>query len=180
MVSIRSSVFETNSSSCHSIIIMNSEDYKDLQTSDKLVVDTYREISEHETIETLIDHDKILSIESALEQFLPKIEEKIDSDEYDTPYIRLIRDNWNEELIRAVYFGGPDENLTQKANDSPYNLAYFSTYDIRDVLQRCFGIYIESYRTLFSSEEEVTVGDTNNFWTPHGDCVVIIDTDVNC
>lgn len=185
MRTIRNGVFETNSSSCHVVTLINKDDYENLKFEDKIVINFVRDVCEHETVTEIIDHDNVVSPENAVILLQPKIESTIldDSDPTDLRYLidKYIQDNWGEDLLNWTLSSCYGETKMGKEITKKVGARYvIEPYEIKSYLREDFGISYENYNSLYSVDWENTVGPMEKIWTPRGDCVYVTQCDVSC
>ena len=180
MTSIRMGTFETNSSSCHSLVIINMMDYKDLENKNKLITDLTLEVSEHESITNIISHDQVLSKETIIEKYYPTIKGKKEfSSEDDSAIYDIISNNWNEDLLDYLYFDKePTDKL--KADLDKHSASYFDAYEMREFLSEKLNIRLESWETCFHLSGDASIDNIDKIWTPCSDCVYVISSDISC
>lgn len=111
MLKIRQSVFETNSSSTHSLILCSDEDYKKLNNEELLIGGGNRLISKEERDEMiqsiLAEHPEYDAEEVVKKYYLPMTLEQWSEDEY-LDYGEDKFTTKSGEIVHAIYKYGSD------------------------------------------------------------------------
>ena len=164
MVTIRNNVFETNSSSCHSITFIKQKDLDELKNKEVVVVGIGLNIEENAKNTNEIHSGQLGTLEKVVDLFQSEIEKVKDISESEDDYymddfvkdMKLIFSKaWGVPLLRYIYFGKPLPEDFDPEIAELMKRYYFS--DFIFFLNDWVGIYIESYMTLFRRDGEARV-----------------------
>lgn len=160
MKTIRLNTFETNSSSCHCLVICGQNKLKEFRERKVIALSNVRIDSDYDLREITIPDNSFVSIEDAFNKVVEYCE--TNKDEH---YVKIILEleNFNLDKFKAIIFDEDDD---------------MDSYDMLDVLEDAFNvpeIFIpgNSYRSPLESSE---------ITTPEGieGPISIISTGVSC
>lgn len=163
MRTIRNCVFETNSSSCHSITYIGKLDFEALRDTETLVEDVEVEVSERSVSINEVSHKQLLSLEEAVEKYRKNIEEVVNiPDGEDEWEVELVVDMkyifpryWGVPLLKYIFFDG---DMPAEFDETAKKIAkrtYFTDYIF--FLEEWLGLYIGSYKSLFERDGEARI-----------------------
>ena len=179
MKTLRSNVFETNSSSCHSFTMISEEDFEQLKTLDYVLVNFNRDICEHESFIESVDHINIKTPKEAAEMFRSQVESfSGEVPDYYVEYVAFMKENWGEELVRYILFDDSKE-IQEKLSNYKFSNEYGpDDYELREIMHDYFNVSIESYSTLFDGDSEIE--ELKELTSPSGDKIYLFDVSVSC
>ena len=197
MKTLRIGTFETNSSSCHVIQIMNTKDWEDFKAGNLLIKkEPFGEINEHQ--EKVVDlrgsnsddynwTDWFMSIDDFINDFYQNIEENrkeisdrffylVNKDsffEFKKQIFNYIMDTSKKEIIKKIFIEAP--GYEYKVNKAAFN-------DDRDLIVKfvtpitcTYEMYDGSLNTLIY--RGFTTGDVKDFLFNGFDCCNVLEED---
>lgn len=161
MKTIRLNTFETNSSSCHCVVICGQNKLKDFRERKVIALSDVRIASDYDVLEITIPDDHFISIEDAYNKVVEYCEANKDSDKWSVKQI-LKLGNFDFDKFKAIIFDGDDD---------------MESYDMVDILEDAFdvpGVFISGCYKSPLDDDEIT--------TPNGieGHISIISTEVEC
>lgn len=163
MITVRNNVFETNSSSCHSITYIRERDFEALRDEEVLVRGLELEVAEHVTITNKIVHEQLLSLEEAVELYKRDIEKAKSlpdgEDEWEVDFVidmkHIFPKYWGVDLLRYIFFKG---DIPSEFDEMAKSIARYTDFtDYIFFLEDWLGIYLSSYKSLFERDNEARI-----------------------
>lgn len=158
MIVERFNVFETNSSSCHSLVRMSRRDWNDFKDGRILIRRDNFDIEEHARRYNKVHEDEIVAWEdfyNLVKKDLPNLHKTHDGypfDNFDMAVINFVKENWSPELCKKmlisdwseVVYEFPEEIIDEYSGygGSPY-VAHYKTItwgNIMDLLHRQYEV----------------------------------------
>lgn len=163
MITVRNNVFETNSSSCHSITYIRERDFEALRDEEVLVRDLELEVTEHAISTNKITHEQLLSLEEAVKIYKIDIEKAKDlpdnKDEWEASFVidmkHIFPKYWGVSLLRYIFFNGDMPTEFDEEAKAIARRTYFTDYNF--FLEEWLGIRINSYKSLFERDGDARI-----------------------
>ena len=159
MKTIRLNTFETNSSSCHCLVICGQNKLKEFRERKTLALSNIRIDSDDDLREIIIPDNSFVYIEDAFNKVVEYCE--TNKDEY---YVKQILEleNFNLDKFKAIIFDEDDD---------------MDSYDMSDVLEDAFNV-----PEVFIPGSYKSPLDAHEITTPEGieGPISIISTEVSC
>ena len=161
MKTIRLNTFETNSSSCHCLVICGRNKLKEFRERKVIVLSDVRVDSDYDVREIIIPDNHFVSIEDAFNKVIEYREAKKDSDKWSVKQI-LKLENFDFDKFKAIIFDEDDD---------------MDSYDMLDILEDAFDV-----PEVFISGNYKSPLDDDEITTPNGieGPISIISTEVEC
>jgi len=161
MKTIRLNTFETNSSSCHCLVICGQNKLKEFRERKVIALSDVRVDSDYDVREITIPDDHFVSIEDAFNKVIEYREANKDSDKWSVKQI-LKLENFDFDKFKAIIFDEDDD---------------MESYDMLDVLEDAFNV-----PEVFISGSYKSPLDAYEITTPKGieGPISIISTEVEC
>ena len=161
MKTIRLNTFETNSSSCHCLVICGQSKLKEFRERKVIALSDVRVDSNYDAREITIPDDHFVSIEDAFNKVIEYREANKGSDKWSVKQI-LELENFDFDKFKAIIFDEDDD---------------MDSYDMLDVLEDAFDV-----PEVFVSGCYKSPLDDDEITTPNGieGPISIISTEVEC
>lgn len=161
MKTIRLNTFETNSSSCHCLVICGQNKLKEFREHKVIALSDVRVDSDYDIREITIPDDHFVSIEDAFNKVIEYREANKDSDKWSVKQI-LELENFDFDKFKAIIFDEDDD---------------MESYDMLDILEDAFNV-----PEVFISGSYKSPLDAHEITTPKGieGPISIISTEVEC
>ena len=124
MRTIRLNTFETNSSSCHCLVICGQNKLKEFRERKVIALSDVRISSDYDVSEITIPDDHFVSIEDAFNKVIEYLEANKDSDKWSIKRV-LGLENFDFDKFKAIIFDEDDD---------------MDSYDMLDVLEDAFDV----------------------------------------
>ena len=108
MKTIRSNVFETNSSSCHSVTLISKSDYESLQDGVKYPYDVDFWYDEHESTIIKLPSDKFRTVEEIYQDLTNVLNDT--TSEYLQEDKKVVKENWSVDYVKKCLANPYDYN----------------------------------------------------------------------
>lgn len=161
MKTIRLNTFETNSSSCHCLVICGQNKLKEFRERKVVALSDVRVDSDYDVREITIPDDHFVSIEDAFNKVVEYCEANKDRDKWSVKQV-LELENFDFDKFKAIIFDEDDD---------------MDSYDMLDVLEDAFNV-----PEVFISGSYKSPLDADEITTPKGieGPISIISTEVEC
>ena len=161
MKTIRFGTFETNSSSCHCLVICGRNKLKEFRERKVIALSDVRVDSDYGVREIIIPDNHFVSIEDAFNKVIEYREAKKDSDKWSIKQI-LKLENFDFDKFKAIIFDEDDD---------------MDSYDMLDILEDAFDV-----PEVFISGNYKSPLDDDEITTPNSieGPISIISTEVEC
>lgn len=164
MIVERAAVFESNSSSCHSLVRMKKKDWLDFRDGRVLLKRYNFDMEEHVDRYNKVNEDELVTYEDFYEMIkkdLPYLHQTKDDypfDEFDEAVIKYIKENWSLEFCKKllttnwneIAYEFPEEVTVEYNHWGSYGTPYVAhhkhiTFDnIVDILNRQYKCFDEN------------------------------------
>ena len=161
MKTIRLNTFETNSSSCHCLVICGQSKLKEFRERKVIALSDVRIDSDYDVREITIPDDHFVSIEDAFNKVVKYCEANKDSDKWSVKQIFEL-ENFDFDKFKAIIFDEDDD---------------MDSYDMLDTLEDAFNVPEVFIRGNYRSPL-----DAKEITSPKGieGPISIISTEVEC
>lgn len=161
MKTIRLNTFETNSSSCHCLVICGQNKLKEFREHKVIALSDVRVDSDYDVREITIPDNHFISIKDAFDKVVKYCEDNKDGDKRSVKQI-LKLENFDFDKFKAIIFDEDDD---------------MDSYDMLDVLEDAFNV-----PEVFISGSYKSPLDDDEITTPNGieGPISIISTEVEC
>jgi len=161
MKTIRLNTFETNSSSCHCLVICGRNKLKEFRERKVIALSDVRIDSDYEVREITIPDDRFVSIEDAFDKVIKYCEANKDSDKWSVKQVLELED-FNFDKFKAIIFDEDDD---------------MDSYDMLDTLEDAFNV-----PEVFIYGNYKSPLDADEITSPKGikGPISIISTEVEC
>ena len=161
MKTIRFGTFETNSSSCHCLVICGQNKLKEFRERKVIALSDVRISSDYDVSEITIPDDHFVSIEDAFNKVIEYLEANKDSDKWSIKQV-LGLENFDFDKFKAIIFDEDDD---------------IKSYEMLDVLEDAFDVpevFISGcYKSPLDDDEITSLGGIKG-------PISIISTEVEC
>lgn len=124
MRTIRLNTFETNSSSCHCLVVCGQNKLKEFREHKVIALSDVRISSDYDVSEIIIPDDHFVSIEDAFNKVIEYLEANKDSDKWSIKQV-LGLENFDFDKFKAIIFDEDDD---------------IKSYEMLDVLEDAFDV----------------------------------------
>lgn len=161
MKTIRLNTFETNSSSCHCLVVCGQNKLKEFRERKVIALSDVRVDSDYDVREITIPDNHFISIKDAFDKVVKYCEDNKDGDKRSVKQI-LKLENFDFDKFKAIIFDEDDD---------------MDSYDMLDVLEDAFNV-----PEVFISGHYKSPLDAHEITTPNGieGPISIISTEVEC
>lgn len=161
MKTIRLNTFETNSSSCHCLVICGQNKLKEFRERKTLALSNVRINSDYDLREITIPDNSFVSIEDAFNKVVEYCEANKDNDKWSVKQLLKLK-NFDFDKFKAIIFDEDDD---------------MDSYDMLDILEDVFNV-----SEVFISGSYKSPLDADEIVSPKGieGPISIISTEVEC